>query len=197
MTQGSDAITIVSGLPRSGTSMMMKMLEAGGLQPVIDGIRTADDDNPKGYYEFERVKKLPQKDYGWMDDARGKVVKIISELLLHRPLQGYRYQVIFQERALPEILASQKKMLVNRGQDPDKIADQELSLLYMKHLTRVKKHLAENACFDVYYVSYNEMVANPMPLIAPINEFLGGRLDVSKMATVVDPSLYRQRKQKA
>jgi hypothetical protein len=195
MTNGHDAITIVSGLPRSGTSMMMKMLEAGGLVPVVDGVRTADDDNPKGYYEFERVKKLPKKDYGWMPDAKGKVVKIISELLLHLPTD-YKYKIVFQERALPEILASQKKMLVNRGQDPDAIPDQEISLLYMKHLTRVRKHLADNDCFDVHYLSYNDLVSDPKPLIAPLNDFLDGRLDTSKMAAVIDPSLYRQRKQK-
>ena len=133
----SEVISVVSGLPRSGTSMMMRMLHMGGIEPVQDGIRAPNEDNPKGYYEFERVKKLPEKDHGWLPDARGKVVKCISELLFHLPTE-YDYKVVFLIRNIPEILASQKKMLVNRGQDPDKISDQELSLLYMKHLTKTK-----------------------------------------------------------
>ncbi|HZD55295.1 MAG TPA: hypothetical protein VE136_01120, partial [Anaerolineales bacterium] len=99
-------MTIVSGLPRSGTSMMMKMLEAGGVPPLTDEIRTADRDNPKGYYEFERVKKMPDGDKAWMVEARGKSVKVISALLEHLPPQ-YDYKVIFMRRDMNEILASQ------------------------------------------------------------------------------------------
>ena len=111
-------ITVVSGLPRSGTSMMMKMLEAGGIPPVTDELRTADEDNPKGYYEFERVKAMDQGDTSWVVGARGKVVKVISALLKHLP-PGEQYRVVFVRRNMPEILASQRKMLIHRGEDPD------------------------------------------------------------------------------
>ncbi len=106
-------IVVVSGLPRSGTSMMMKMLEQGGLQVVTDSLRTADDDNPKGYYEFETVKQMPSGQTAWLDGAQGKVVKVISALLEYLPSK-YHYKVIFMERAIGEVLASQKKMLDNR-----------------------------------------------------------------------------------
>src|SRR5687768_1736541 len=112
-----DVITVVSGLPRSGTSMMMKMLEAGGLEPVVDHVRKPDEDNPKGYYEFERVKAL-ENDREWLPEAKGKFVKVISMLLRHLPAD-HRFKVIFMQRNMPEVLASQKKMLVRRGEDPN------------------------------------------------------------------------------
>ena len=104
-------VTVVSGLPRSGTSMMMKMLEAGGLPPLTDSLRVADDDNPKGYYEFERVKKMPEGDKSWVEDAQGKSVKVISALLEHLPPE-YSYRVLFMQRKVEEILASQTQMLI-------------------------------------------------------------------------------------
>ena len=121
-----DHVVVVSGLPRSGTSMMMKMLEAGGLSPLIDGEREADEDNPKGYYEFERVKQLPKGDYGWLEDAQGRVVKVISGLLVHLP-PTHDYRVVFMRRAMPEILASQRKMLVRRGENSDQVSDEKLT----------------------------------------------------------------------
>ncbi|NJN53987.1 MAG: sulfotransferase [Anaerolineae bacterium] len=110
-------VIIVSGLPRSGTSMMMKMLEVGGIPPLTDQIRTADNDNPKGYYEFERVKQLDKGDTAWVADAQGKVVKVISQLLRYLPADQ-EYRVIFMRRNMDEILASQQKMLINRGGRP-------------------------------------------------------------------------------
>ena len=112
----SQPIVIVSGLPRSGTSMMMKMLEAGGIPLLTDSIRQADEDNPKGYYEFERAKKLPDGDTAWLKEARGKAVKIIAALLMELP-QGYTYQVLFMHRNIQEVLASQSKMLARRGEE--------------------------------------------------------------------------------
>src|ERR1043165_1737839 len=117
-------ITVVSGLPRSGTSMMMKMLEAGGMSLLVDNLRTADDDNPAGYYEFEPVKKLSQGDFDWLEEAQGKAVKVIAALLADLP-SAYTYQIIFMRRDMFEILASQNKMLLNRGEDLKKISDAE------------------------------------------------------------------------
>ncbi len=188
-----NVIVVVSGLPRSGTSMMMKMLEAGGLPPVTDNLRTADDDNPKGYYEFERVKQMPKGDFSWLPEARGKVVKVIAALLPYLP-NAYTYRVIFMQRAMPEVLASQRQMLVRRGEDPDKIPDEVMANLFQKHLKQVDTWMSGQSNVQRLDVNYNEMLKNPAPFIAQVNQFLGGQLDVPQMAQVVDPSLHRQRK---
>ncbi|MBK7896536.1 MAG: sulfotransferase domain-containing protein [Anaerolineaceae bacterium] len=190
---GKTAVTIVSGLPRSGTSMMMKMLEAGGIHPLTDKVRTADDDNPKGYYEFERVKKMDKGDTAWMAEAQGKSVKVISQLLRHLPAD-YTYKVIFMRRNMAEILASQKKMLVNRGEDPNQASDEEIAGLFEKHLGNVMNWLASQPNVSVLYVHYSDMLTNPEPQVAQINQFLGGNLNTEAMAEVVDPNLYRNRK---
>jgi hypothetical protein len=186
-------ITIVSGLPRSGTSMMMKMLEAGGIPPYTDHIRTPDDDNPKGYYEFERVKKLPEGDTAWLPDAEGKAVKVISALLEHLPMQ-YSYRVLFMQRKMEEVLASQMQMLIRSGQPTDKVGDEQLAEMYEKHLAKVNGWLAAQANFSVLYLDYNEMLADPEKYAAQVNEFLGGVLELRDMAGIVDANLYRQRK---
>ena len=185
-------ITVVSGLPRSGTSMMMKMLEAGGIPPVTDELRAADEDNPKGYYEFERVKQMDQGDTGWVVDARGKVIKVISALLKHLP-PGEQYRVVFVRRNMPEILASQRKMLIRRGEDPDKMDDAQMAMLFEKHLTQIDEWLRSQSNFRVLYVHYSEVLAEPQPQIAKINDFLGGTLDAAAMAGMVDPDLYRNK----
>lgn len=186
-------ITIVSGLPRSGTSMMMKMLEAGGIPPYTDHIRTPDDDNPKGYYEFERVKKLPEGDTAWLPDAEGKAVKVISALLEHLP-EEYSYRVLFMQRKMEEILASQKQMLIRSGQPTDKVGDEQLAEMYEKHLAKVNGWLAAQANFSVLYLDYNQMLVDPEKNAAQVNEFLGGVLETRDMARIVDANLYRQRK---
>jgi len=186
-------ITIVSGLPRSGTSMMMKMLEAGGIPPLTDKIRTPDEDNPKGYYEFERVKKLDKGDTAWLPEARGKAVKVISALLKHLP-DGYTYRVLFMRRKIEEVLASQKQMLIRRGEPTDRVSDEELAAMFQKHLRHIEAWARERPNVHWLDVSYNDLLANPLPEIARINRFLGGRLNEQKMAGVVDPNLYRQRR---
>jgi hypothetical protein len=169
------------------------MLEAGGLPLLKDGIRKADDDNLKGYYEFERVKKLRDGDADWLPEARGKVVKIISYLLFSLP-ETYAYRVIFVRRKLAEIIASQRKMLIRRGEDPDKVSEDELTEILSKHLDQVDAWIEDQphlACIDI---DYNQMIQDPQADIERINVFLGGSLKLGKMAQVIDPSLYRQRK---
>jgi len=194
-TKQTDFVTVVSGLPRSGTSMMMKMLEAGGIPPITDNLRTADPDNPKGYYEFERVKKLPDGDIAWVPDAVGKVVKVISALLMHLPV-GYTYKVLFMRRAMPEILASQRKMLVRRGEDPNKVNDEEMMRLYEKHLARVFQWVQEQPNVSLLEVDYNQMLTDPLAQIPGVAAFLQGKVDPEKMAAMVDPNLYRNRDRK-
>jgi len=185
-------VVVVSGLPRSGTSMMMKLLEAGGLAVVTDGERVADADNPKGYYEFERVKQLDKGDVAWVAEAQGKVVKVISALLEHLPA-GYEYRVLFMHRAMPEVLASQRKMLQRRGEDPDKISDAELSSLLTRHVDRVRAWLNRQPHFQTLDIDYNAMLADPRPFVRQINAFLGGNLAEGAMLGAVDPQLYRNR----
>jgi hypothetical protein len=187
----SDVVTIVSGLPRSGTSMMMRMLERGGMPVLVDGIRTADEDNPRGYYEFERVKQI-EHDAAWLDDAGGKAVKMISGLLQHLPA-GRPYKVIFMRREMDEILASQRRMLVRRGEPTDRIQDDEMAALFHKHLAKVEAWLDEQPNIQVLYVSYNDMLEDPAAQVAKVAEFLDAGLDPERMVAVIDPSLYRQR----
>ncbi|MFN2137873.1 MAG: sulfotransferase [Candidatus Promineifilaceae bacterium] len=188
----NEAIIVVSGLPRSGTSMLMKMLDAGGVPPLTDNIRTADEDNPKGYYEFERVKALDKGDTAWVADAHGKSVKVISALLKHLPADQ-SYRVVYVRRNMDEILASQRKMLVRRGEDPDKIDDAQMAALFEKHVQQVESWLRQQPNFQVLYVHYSDILADPEKESLRINEFLGGGWNVEKMAEVVDPNLYRNR----
>lgn len=183
-------ITIVSGLPRSGTSMMMKMLAAGGVEPLTDNLRTADEDNPKGYFEFERVKQI-EDDKSWLEDARGRVVKLISALLRHLPAT-YKYKIIFMRRAMPEILASQRQMLIRRGEPADAVSDEKMAAMFEKHVAQVEAWLAAQPNIDVLYVSYNEVLNDSRSHAERINHFLGGALQVDEMVSVVDRTLYRQ-----
>ena len=127
-----------------------------------------------------------------MADAQGKVVKVISALLEHLPA-GYQYRVVFMQRALPEVLASQKKMLERRGEPTDRVSDEEMTRLFTKHLQKVELWLRAQPNFQVLTVDYNRMLADPMPYVRQINQFLDGALDEQRMAEVVDPSLYRNR----
>ncbi len=186
-------IVVVSGLPRSGTSMMMKMLEAGGVPPVTDELRTADDDNPKGYYEFERVKQMDKGDVAWVKDAPGKVVKVISALLKHLPREQH-YQVIFLRRHMSEILASQRKMLIRRGEDPDKMDDAQMAMLFERHIQQVEQWLAQQPNFEVLYIHYSDVMADPLAAANTISRFLGRDMDIQAMAQTADPNLYRNRR---
>jgi hypothetical protein len=183
-------ITIVSGLPRSGTSMMMKMLAAGGLEPLTDNIRAADEDNPKGYFEFERVKQI-ESDKAWLEEARGRVVKLISALLRHLP-PSYNYKVVFMRRAMPEILASQRQMLIRRGEPADAVPDDKMAAMFSKHVAQVEAWLAAQPNIEVLYISYNEVMKDSRAHADRINTFLGGSLRVDEMVSVVDRALYRQ-----
>jgi hypothetical protein len=185
-------IVVVSGLPRSGTSLVMKMLEAGGIPPLTDNIRTPDIDNPKGYFEFERVKNIERGDVAWLANAQGKAVKIVALILPNLPAK-YNYRIIFMERNMFEILASQRKMLIRMGENPDKISDSEMMTLFNKHLSIVKAWLGKQANIQFITLNYNQLIQDPTSHIENLNAFLGGSLDVKKMREVIDPSLYRQR----
>ncbi len=185
-------IIVVSGLPRSGTSMMMKMLEAGGKTVLTDNLRTADEDNLKGYYEDERVKAL-HEDNAWIGEAESQVVKVISYLLKYLP-EGHEYRIIFMERKIPEVLASQKKMMQRRGEPTDDVPDGVMTGIFQKHLDETYDWLGEQQNMQTLFISYNESLDDPETSAEKVNTFLGGGMDIEKMMQVVDPSLYRQRK---
>jgi len=187
----SKEIIVVSGLPRSGTSMMMKMLEQGGLEIVTDALRSADEDNPNGYYEFETVKKLPDGQTAWVDGAQGKVVKVISALLEYLPAQ-YHYKIIFMERAIGEVLASQKKMLDNRKEE-SAVDDAEMQEQFQKHVAAAKYWLARQPNISVLYVDYNKMLASPDKYCQSVVDFVDMDLNLDKMRAVPNERLYRNR----
>ena len=184
-------ITIVSGLPRSGTSMMMKMLEAGGMRILKDEIRKADEDNSAGYYEFEKVKEL-KKDPSWLENAIGKAVKIISSLLEHLP-ERYTYKIIFMYRNMEEILNSQRQMLIRRGEPTDEVSDEKMGKMFLKHLQKIEERLNKQSNMDVLTVHYNEILKEPAKHGEIINRFLGNTLNTKNMTGVIDRTLYRQR----
>ena len=187
-----ETIAVVSGLPRSGTSMMMSMLEAGGMPLLTDDIRTADEDNPRGYYEFERVKQI-EHDQAWLEDAKGKAVKMVSALLERLP-HSYSYNVIFMRRNLEEILASQRQMLIRRGRPVDPSADEQMTRIFRKHLRQVQHWLDTQPNIRVLYMQYRHVLDDPAGQAERVNRFLGNVLDVEAMADVVDASLHRQRR---
>jgi len=188
-----EALIVVSGLPRSGTSMTMQMLEAGGIGIATDNIRKPGDDNPKGYYEYERVKDLDKGlDNSWLKEFRGKAIKIISFLLKELP-ETYNYKVVFMRRNLQEVLASQAKMLDNRG-ETNESSDEKMLELYQNHLWRVDYLMKHRPCFELLNVDYKDVVENPRRQAERIREFLGNHLDVDKMTSAVDGTLYRNRR---
>lgn len=190
----SEVITVVSGLPRSGTSLMMQMLRAGGMSLLTDGLREPDEDNPKGYHEYSRVKGLASGDCAWLVEARGKAVKVISSLLKHLPTAGYVYKVIFMHRDLDEVLASQRRMLVRLGGQGCEVTDRELRTLFEGELRNARAWLVAHPEVPLLDVDYNSLIANPQPYAEQLASFLGRCLDVKRMTEAVDPTLYRNRR---
>jgi Sulfotransferase domain. len=184
-------IVIVSGLPRSGTSMMMRMLAEGGLPVVTDELRRPDSDNPKGYFEFETVRQMSEGNVSWLADSGGKAVKVISALLEYLP-STYSYKIIFLERDVQEILASQRKMLLNR-KEAEMGDETEIAAQIQKHLSVMKPWLVRQPNIEVLYVNYNTLIAKPQPVCAQVIEFLDLPLNQTRMLAVPDKLLYRNR----
>jgi hypothetical protein len=171
--------------------MMMRMLQVGGMAVVTDDLRRADVDNPMGYYELEAVKKI-KEDHSWLEQAQGKAVKMVYSLLYHLPA-AYRYRVLFMQRKLEEVLASQRKMLERLGKGGDKVPDAQMAQLFRSQLARFDRWIKDQPNFALLEVDYNRMIAGPADQVAQVNAFLGGRLDTAAMCQVVDASLYRNR----
>ncbi len=186
----TDHITIVSGLPRSGTSMMMQMLDAGGMEILTDHIRKADADNPHGYFELEKAKKI-KEDASWLPDARGKAFKIVSMLLYALPAE-YQYRIIFMKRDMAEILASQSRML-RRLNKESSTNDAEMGRLFGKHLAEIEAWLGRQTDMETMTVNFRDVIASPAAVAVAVNRFLGAVLDAGNMVRAVDPALYRNK----
>jgi hypothetical protein len=180
---------VVSGLPRSGTSMMMQMLDRGGVDILQDELREADISNPKGYYEYEPVKAL-YKDNSWLGKARNMGIKVVAPLL--RYLDGqYRYKVIFMNRDIHEVIQSQQKMLGKNSE------------VFPVHLYNQFQHLLKSVTswqkiepgVEILYIHHKDVIENPEKVAEQVSKFIGKPLDVPAMASVVDPNLYRNKYQ--
>jgi hypothetical protein len=186
----SDFVTVVSGLPRSGTSLMMQMLAAGGMPVLTDGIRAADEDNPRGYLEFEAVKRT-KEDAAWVAEARGRAVKMVYLLLQDLPA-GYDYRVVLMRRDVREVLASQRAMLSRLGQPGANVSEERMAAIFEREMRSVREWLAAQINFEVLEPDYRECVRSPYEVAKNVNRFLGGCLDEARMAAAVDVSLYRR-----
>jgi hypothetical protein len=184
-------ITIVSGLPRSGTSLMMQMLAAGGMPILSDGERAADTDNPRGYYEWERIKQLPQ-DPCCIDEAEGRAVKVISQLLFALPA-GRGYQIIFMERPLSEVVTSQAEMIRRRGTSGAFLGQAALIAGLQAHLNQVNAWLERQPDIRLCRVQYHQVLRDPRKSSEGVRQFLRGKLDIEQMAQQVDQTLHRHR----
>ncbi len=190
-TDRSQFLTIVSGLPRSGTSMMMQMLDKGGIEALTDNIRTPDEDNPKGYYEFEPVKKT-KDDASWLTDAPGKVVKMVHVLLMDLP-DDKEYRVVMMRRHMDEIVKSQNIMLDRNQKGGGDMDPEIIKKVFTQQLDKVYQWVESHPNFQMLEVWYNEMLKEPGPIVEKIDAFVGGGLDRDAMGAVVDPTLYRNR----
>ncbi len=195
-----DIITIVSGLPRSGTSLMMQVLEAAGFESFTDGKRLADDSNQRGYYEYDKVMTLlTNPDKSWIKDARGKSLKVVAPLLSALPKQfmdthskskKLHYRVIFMERPMNEILESQDSMLDRLGRSKSKSGD--VSKAYNQQVRHAKTWI-KGSGITAISVSYNDLVYDSNQSLSELAEFLGCKDKQSAMQEVIDPQLHRAR----
>jgi len=186
-------VVVVSGLPRSGTSMMMQMLNAGGLPVLSDNLRKRDADNPKGYFELEKVKTL-QKENGWLKEVEGRAVKVVAQLLEHLSHQC-RYRIIYMERNIEEVIRSQEKMLTRQGKVVASVLNRRMIHIFVRQEKMIKEMLTTGK-FPVLYVRYRQCIKDPEGVARKVNEFLGGTFNETAMANAVIPGLYRNRSSK-
>jgi len=160
--------------------------------PVLtDGVRAPDADNPRGYVEFEPVKHTKQ-DASWVARAQGKAVKVVYPLLRDLP-RGYQYRVIMMRRDVKEVVASQRAMLERRGRAGADVSDGRMAEIFEEEMRSILGWLSRELGFEILEINYRDCVHRTAAVSASVSSFLGGRLDESRMAAAVDPSLCRQR----
>ncbi len=187
----SEPIIIVSGVPRSGTSLAMQMLRAGGVPTFTDGVRKADESNPQGYLELEKVRSLPT-DRSWLPEVSGQAVKVIHSLLKYLPAE-YTYSVVFMHRNLQEVVISQKSMLSRLGKKGGLITDDQLMRIFEKEVEQVLTSLRSASNIRLLELDYSSLLDDPLQAAGSIGEFLQRPLHLEEMVKVVDPALYRSR----
>lgn len=191
MSRSDEYVTVVSGLPRSGTSMMMRMLHHGGIPVLTDELRSADHDNPDGYYEYEPVKNLPHYKE-WLADATGKVVKVIYKLVYELP-SDVNYRVIFMAREISEVIASQDRMLERANRTTPVGTSAHFEQLFTAELSKFKSWAGAQPNIRIHYVDYHRVLSEPESVARELASFLDRDLDIAAMANVVNPALYRNR----
>jgi len=184
-------VTVVTGVPRSGTSLMLQMLAAGGIEPLTDGARRPDAHNPRGYFELEAVKRT-RYDASWVEDAAGRAVKVIHALVTALPADR-EYRLVWMQRPLEEVMASQRAMLARRGAGVDLLAPERLAAIFRAQLNEAERWVAAQPGFRSLAINYHAVLEDPKAAAAAVDRFLGGGLDREAMASVVDPRLHRQR----
>lgn len=185
------SIIVVSGMPRSGTSLMMQMLAAGGVPIFTDKKRPADPNNYHGYFEHEAVKTI-EKNTRWLENVKGRAIKIISPLLRYLP-EKYDYKIIFMERNIDEIILSQNTMLKKSGKSPGRISDKRLHELYAQEIRSVKSWMDKQSNIDVLFVNYADLISDAIRHLRRLENFLDCRFDLHKMSAVVDKTMYRSK----
>ena len=182
---------IVSGLERSGTSMLMQILYNGGYPVAADKKRPADENNPKGYYELEGgkiINKLIQNQFSF-DEYKGKIIKITAYGLKYLPTADYN--IIYSERNIEEILDSMEKMAQITDENRN-----ETKEVFLKLNSFIKKQIKERSDCNVLFVNYNRILEDPDQHIKEIHDFLNQQeADLKSMIKTVDKKLYRNRKQ--
>ncbi|MHB2154977.1 sulfotransferase domain-containing protein [Calditrichota bacterium GD2] len=186
--KNNDLIIVVSGLPRSGTSLMMQILQAAGVPLLVDNVRQSDVNNPRGYFEYQAVKNL-KNDNQWLKYAKGKAVKIISHLLYHLPAE-FQYKVIFMNRNLDEIIASQNRMLKNVGKVSE-IDDDTLKRHYAAHLFDISRWLTHQKNVQVRQINFHHLFEKPQTELAILSDFLNIAFNTEQIQQVIQPELYR------
>lgn len=171
--------------------MMMRILEAGGMPVLTDDLREADQDNPRGYYEFEPVKAL-EHDASWVKGARGRAVKVIYKLVYDLP-RGIPYRILFLQRDLAEVVASQEKMLERRGQPTGQVPPEMVMQMFQSEVLAFRKWVSGQRDMEILYVDYAGLIARPKEGMQAVADFLGSDLDLAAMVRVADPALYRNR----
>jgi len=186
----SRSIVIVSGLPRSGTSMMMQMLAAGGILPYTDRRREADEDNPRGYFEHDLATNL-HHDSSWLPEFRGKAVKIVAHLLPCLP-PGEQYRIVFLHRNLEHVVASQRAMLERLKRPGANLPDEDLRRTFTRQLVDVQRWLHRTPEVQMLTVTYDAALQNPQETATRLARFLGDPFDLKAAAAAIDPKLKRR-----
>jgi hypothetical protein len=188
----SDSLIVVTGFPRAGTSLVMSMLKAGGLPVLTDCVRQPDENNPRGYFEYAPVSRLAYES-GWLLNIRGQAVKIVIPLVRHLHLTS-RVRVIWIQRSLDEVLASQAAMLTQRGLN-NRGSSPLLRAAMQKQAEATENLFAANPTVAVLRLTHSDLISDPASVVAMLDYFLGSGLAVNEMVACVDPSLHRQRRE--